>query len=97
MELLAKTNVGRDINRHYYTKDEIDSHLERPVIKELNKLMRFRNSHPAFNGAFNLLDTATNVLHIQWTNEDEKAELILDLAKMKMDIRFSEGGEMKNL
>ncbi len=52
MELLKRTNVGRDINRHYYTTAEIDANLERPVVRALNMLAKFRNELPAFNGDF---------------------------------------------
>ena len=53
MELLKRTNVGRDINRHYYTTAEIDANLERPVVRALNALAKFRNELPAFDGGFN--------------------------------------------
>ncbi|NNE30475.1 MAG: sucrose phosphorylase, partial [Saprospiraceae bacterium] len=86
MELLSRTNVGRDINRRYYSIDEIEISLDRPVVQGLQKLMRLRNSHSAFNGDFNLLDTPDNILHIKWENLNESAELIVDLEKMKMDI-----------
>lgn len=50
MELLERTGVGRDINRHHYTVDEIADDLERPVVKALLGLCRLRNSLPAFDG-----------------------------------------------
>ena len=53
MELLKRTNVGRDINRHYYTTAEIDANLERPVVRALTALAKFRNELPAFDGGFN--------------------------------------------
>lgn len=49
IELMEKTKNGRDINRHYYTKEEVKRELERPVVKDLKKLMELRNTHPAFN------------------------------------------------
>jgi len=52
LELLEETKVGRNINRHYYTMDEIDKEVERPVVKKLLDLMKFRNEHPAFDGDF---------------------------------------------
>jgi len=52
MELLAKTNVGRDVNRHHYTGAEVEAALSRPVVVALCALIRLRNEHPAFNGAF---------------------------------------------
>ncbi len=60
MELLRKTNNGRDINRHYYSTAEIDENLERPVVKALNALAKFRNELPAFNGEFSYEATATH-------------------------------------
>ncbi|MEA1974693.1 MAG: sucrose phosphorylase, partial [Bacillota bacterium] len=35
IELLEKTKMGRNINRHYYTLDEIDKEISRPVVKNL--------------------------------------------------------------
>ena len=54
MELLARTRVGRDINRHYYTSTEVAKELARPVVQRLMDLIRVRNEHPAFGGAFHL-------------------------------------------
>jgi len=97
MDLLAKTNVGRDINRRYFTKDEIDAHLKRPLINALKELMIFRNVHPAFNGTFNLVDTPDSLLNIKWENGQDSAELMIDLANTKMDVHFTEYGEMRSL
>ena len=44
MELLRRTGVGRDINRHYYTPDEVQQQLKRPVVQKLLALLRFRNA-----------------------------------------------------
>ena len=54
LKLLEETKVGRNINRHYYTKEEIDAEVKRPVVAELLRMMEFRNSHPAFDGTFEL-------------------------------------------
>ncbi len=89
MELLEKTNVGRDINRHYFTKNEINEHLKRPLINNLKELMLLRNNHPAFNGDFNLVETSENVLNIKWINSNHWAELFIDLIAMKMETKFS--------
>src|SRR5262245_47147977 len=51
MDLLARTRVGRDVNRHHYTPAEIDAGLARPVVRALCRLIRFRNEHPAFEGS----------------------------------------------
>jgi sucrose phosphorylase len=49
LELLEATKEGRNINRHYYSKEEIAAEVERPVVKELLRLMELRNTHPAFD------------------------------------------------
>ena len=89
MELLERTNVGRDINRHYFTKNEIDENLKRPLINELKELMILRNNHEAFNGDFNLVESKENILNIIWQNESYSAELFIDLETMKMNISYS--------
>ena len=54
VDLLRRTSVGRDVNRHYYTREEIDSDLQRPVVRALFALIRLRNAHPAFDGEFEI-------------------------------------------
>lgn len=52
--------MGRDINRHYYTVDEIDEALARPVVRALMALCRLRSTLPAFDGALEVeLDGTT--------------------------------------
>ncbi len=94
MELLAKTRVGRDINRHYYTTEEIKNCLNKPVVQKLKQLIRFRNTHPAFNGTFELLNTSERVLAIRWVNGKDHAELFIDLNQQKAEIRFSSWNQL---
>ena len=89
MELLEKTNVGRDINRHYFTKNEINAHLKRPLINDLKELMFLTNNHQAFSGEFNLVATEESVINIKWLNNNHVAELFIDLIAMKMETKFS--------
>ena len=80
MELLARTGVGRDINRHYYTAGEIAAALERPVVRGLLELIRFRNRHAAFQGEFNLPNCSDRELVMEWRLGAEFARLEVDLA-----------------
>lgn len=89
MDLLERTNVGRDINRHYYTKDEIDNVIQSNFFAKFKKLMLFRNSHDAFNGDFELIDTEKHILKIKWVKEKDWVELNVDLEKMKLLINYS--------
>ena len=46
--LMEETKNGRDINRHYYTAEEIEKEQERKVVSTLRRLMEFRNTCPVF-------------------------------------------------
>jgi sucrose phosphorylase len=79
MALLARTGVGRDINRHHYTRGEIEEAMVRPVVADLFALIRLRNTHAAFQGRFELLDSPEHVLAMQWQNGSDQARLQIDL------------------
>jgi sucrose phosphorylase len=90
MDLLDKTKVGRDINRHYYSKDEIVADLEKPVVKKLIEIIRLRNESKAFDGDFMIEKTPDHLLSILWKKDFSKAQLTVDLSAMKAEIVFSE-------
>lgn len=79
MELLKRTNVGRDINRHYYSAQEVEENLQRPVVQALNALCVFRNTLPAFDGNFSYQRDG-EVLTLAWESEDTNAQLIFNPA-----------------
>lgn len=81
MDLLARSQVGRDINRHYYTSAEIDAALATPVVRRLIDLIRFRNSHPAFGGDVGIDAPDEGRIDIVWTAGPDRAELRVDLPK----------------
>jgi sucrose phosphorylase len=82
LELLRRSGVGRDINRHYYTAQELQEQLTRPVVRSLLALLRLRNSHPAFNGTFRIESSPTHQLALAWTHGRESVRLDVDLAPM---------------
>lgn len=49
IELMERTKNGRDINRHYYSAEEVEKEQSRPVVQKLKELMILRNTHPAFS------------------------------------------------
>lgn len=79
MALLARTGVGRDINRRHYTPAAIDEALDRPVVQRLLDLIRLRNSHPAFGGRFEVLPSEAHQLCLRWQHGEDRAELRVDL------------------
>ena len=80
MELLTRTGVGRDINRHYYTDDEIDIALKHPMVQRLVELIRLRNSHPAFNGEFHVKAPTENLIEMYWKQDEHWIKLSVDLS-----------------
>lgn len=90
MELLARTGVGRDINRHHFTRGEIDVALQRPVVADLCALIRLRNRHQAFQGTFSLADSADQVLTMTWRNGAARAQLQVDLRTAAHQLSFTE-------
>ena len=97
LKLLEETKVGRNINRHYYSLDEIKEEVERSVVKKLLALMKFRNSHPAFDGTFELETCGENELHIIRRNGDALAELVADFATKQFEIHYTRDGRMEKL
>jgi len=89
MALLARTQVGRDINRHYYDHDEVLKALDKPVVVRLLDLIRLRNTHPAFQGQFQHASTADHLITLTWTAANAHARLEVDLARQTGDIFFS--------
>ncbi|MEO1055621.1 MAG: sucrose phosphorylase [Actinomycetota bacterium] len=78
LDLLMDTGVGRDINRHHFTSDEIDQALERPVVQRLLGLLRWRATEPAFDGSFELLDTPEHELAVRWSSPASTFEATVD-------------------
>jgi sucrose phosphorylase len=95
MELLARTRVGRDINRRHYTRSEIDEAMQRPVVQDLCRLIRLRNTHPAFNGEFRIADTADEVLELRWTAGSASATLRVDLPTGEHRLTYTGESEMR--
>ncbi|MDE1923982.1 MAG: sucrose phosphorylase [Gammaproteobacteria bacterium] len=89
MELLARTGVGRDINRRYYSGAQITAALRQPVVLDLLALIRFRNEHPAFGGAFSLLDSAPGELAMRWNRGADFAEFRVRMDSATYEILHS--------
>lgn len=92
LDLVNRTGVGRDINRHYYTPVEIDAALQRPVVKNLMKLMRFRNESAAFDGSFSLPDCPPDSLVLRWDGEQGFTELQIDFSLRCATIDYDQAG-----
>ena len=89
LKLLEETKVGRNINRHSYTVEEVAEETRRPVVRKLLALMRFRNRHPAFGGEFELEDCGKEELRILRKNGSNWARLTADLKRKTFSITYS--------
>ena len=78
----------------YYTKEEIDAEVKRPVVAELLRMMEFRNAHPAFDGTFELETCDDDKLVIVRRNGDAWAKLSTDFKAKKFEITYTEDGEV---
>jgi sucrose phosphorylase len=88
IELLEKTKNGRDINRHYYSAEEIEREVRRPVVQKLLELMKLRNTHPAFSlgGRIKVELPKPSILVIRRQAESESITLTVDLAACEYTI-----------
>jgi sucrose phosphorylase len=91
MKLLAETEVGRDINRHYFTPSELPDALAKPVVQDLVRLIRFRNERPAFDGLFTLQDSEDHVLVLRWDNQGDWARLRVDFRELNYILDYGDG------
>ncbi len=93
IELVERTKQGRDINRHDYTSDEIETALELPVVKKLFQLMRLRNLHPAFGGELEVHQTEDSFIRLSYTSGEYfcLCEIDLDIRSVAIDASPVEG------
>ena len=92
-DLLVQTRTGRDVNRHYYSRPEIESQLQRPVVRSLVGLIRLRNGCAAFDGAFEVLESPDHVLHIRRQLDRDTSELRIDFRSRRFEITRSDGAD----
>lgn len=88
LELMERTKNGRDINRHYYSLEEIEAEQERPVVRKLKELMELRNSNPAFNldGDINI-EVEGSKMKITRSYNDNKVTLLANLEIYEFEIQ----------
>jgi sucrose phosphorylase len=87
LDLLARTGVGRDINRHHYSGEEVLQAVRNPMVSRLFELIRLRNEHPALRGVFTVREAPSHVLCLQWSSERHKLELDVDLRRRRFEVR----------
>jgi sucrose phosphorylase len=89
IDLLRRTRVGRDINRHYYTPEDIEQQLKRPVVQALIELIELRNQHPAFGGEFSMGSGEPDELRLTWTRGQQQAQLTINFQTLANELRVT--------
>lgn len=92
---LEETAHGRDINRGYYTLEQVDESMKKPVVRRLLQMMEFRNTHPAFDGELHILDSSPETLKVCWRLGEEWARLDADLKQSCFEITYTDKGEVR--
>lgn len=75
-------------NRHNYSVAEIEIALQKPVVRRLLELIRFRNEYPAFNGEFNVLESGPHELRLSWERGESGCTLSVDLETARSVIEY---------
>lgn len=89
--LVERTMEGRNINRHYYTPEEVAETLQTSAAAaRLRRLMRFRNGHKSFDGSFTCAQTGEHTFRIQRENGAHRSMLEADLQTMGFTIHASD-------
>lgn len=81
---------ARDFDRR-----EIETALERPVVRDLLSLIRLRNEHPAFGGVFDVGGSGDELLALRWRAGVERVELLVDFALCRWALRYTAAGELR--
>ena len=92
MALLARTGVGRDINRHYYTRGEIEPALEQPVVERPARADPPAQLPSRLPGDFELAPSPDDVLDLRWRNErGVRAIAHRPASRAAIELEFSRG------
>ncbi|MCK6074189.1 sucrose phosphorylase [Paenibacillus silvae] len=87
---VAETGEGREINRQNYTLEDIRSQLDKEVVQRLMKLIRFRNTHQAFQGEFSVLESSDDQVCLGWKQEDAQCRLTVDLGTYQSIVHYTD-------
>ena len=98
MDLLARTGVGRDINRHRFDAEEVEAAWDRWPVRTVLELIRLRRSHPAFGGRFRVGGEGAELV-LAWEHGDATARLVLDAAAGtgRVDVSADDHGPRRTL
>ncbi|MEG7529749.1 MULTISPECIES: sucrose phosphorylase [Streptococcus] len=94
LKLLEETKEGRNINRHYYSNEEISEEVQRPVVKALLNLFSFRNRLEAFDlgGTIDVETPTAQSIVIKRQNKDKSVTAVAEIDLQNQTYRVIENG-----
>ncbi len=102
IDLLNKTDVGRDINRSYFDSESLTKGLAKPVVRSLIELIRLRAKIDAFDGAFSVSSNNSSCISMHWQANNATATLEVDFVsklgritvlQSDMSVEYQLGGD----
>lgn len=91
LDAVKATGEGREINRHNYSVEEIETALGKAAVQRLLTLIRFRNEYEAFNGAFTVEESAEDEVRLSWEKDGRFCRLSVDLKTNRSVIDYVDG------
>ncbi|MCY7112829.1 sucrose phosphorylase [Streptococcus oralis] len=94
LKLLEETKEGRNINRHYYSNEEISEEVQRPVVKSLLNLFSFRNQSEAFDleGTIDVETPTAYSIVIKRQNKDKSVTAVAEIDLQSQTYQVLENG-----
>ena len=86
------TGGHKEINRTTLSLADVENGLETAVVQDQLKLLKLRNSHPAFSGKLEITGTEPHRLHLTWRNGDACAILEAGLLGHGFTVSYSDNG-----
>ncbi len=87
-ELCEKTGEARDINRSFFSIEDIEERMQQPVVRQLIHLMQFRSFYPAFEGRFNLHYSDRHEVLMSWRKGEFFTQLHVNFRDISFSIRY---------
>ncbi|EMG34131.1 sucrose phosphorylase [Streptococcus oralis] len=94
LKLLEETKEGRNINRHYYSNEEIAEEVQRPVVKSLLNIFSFRNQSEAFDleGTIDVETPTAYSIVIKRQNKDKSVTAVAEIDLQSQTYQVLENG-----
>ena len=93
----GRTAGHKEINRTTLHKADIENGLKRDIVRDQIKLIRLRNTSPAFTGEIHIIDSEPQLLHIRWQHPDATATLKANLGTHGFSVSYDDGSGEKVL